>query len=118
MPEPPASSCPDQLSVNEPGSVAGRACTLLVGAAESMVSNAAFVSTGAFSSNTTDAVALIALGVTRVDFGRIVYVTNPSPIGALLSGGRKPASASVTGASVAGSSEVKVQVTRPVVGSR
>ena len=113
MPEPLA-SLPDQLTVKlGVVSVAGSAVTLLVGTAVSMVLRAVFVAMGALMSKTTEACWLILVPVVRLDLGSTVYWTKPSPMPALLSGGRKPSVTPDGAWPVRGSSEVKVAVKRP-----
>src|SRR5262245_55885208 len=115
MPEPPASSAPLQLTVKSAVVVvAGNALTLLDGAPTSMVLLQSGVSSGASVSNTMVASASIFVPVARDDFGSTKYIAKPWPTFPSVSGGRKPSNTPVGASRVAGSSEVNVQVMRPV----
>jgi hypothetical protein len=69
MPEPPASSVPDQLTVKMLGEFGGRAVTRLVGGPASTVLKRGALSMGALLSNTTVAWALIRVPVVSVVLG-------------------------------------------------
>src|SRR5579859_1522605 len=108
-------SVPDQCTGNASElAVAGKGATWLIGSEASMVLVQVPVTTGAFWSKTTAAWLLICVPEPRPAFGSTLNCTTPSPCGGLTSGGKKPAAGSVGGSPVAGSSELKVQVTRPV----
>jgi len=85
MPDPPASSWPDQVTVKLPGLKAGKAWTLLVGPAASMVTRACLAGStpwlgsfsftwsvvmGALMSKVTVATLRICVPVGRLVFGR------------------------------------------------
>src|SRR5688572_9549162 len=113
---------PDTLSVppqetwkREELFVSASACTSLEGGDRSIVLDHSGVSIGAFTSKTMRALFRITLPSGSVGFAFTVKRTAPSPSGAVLFGGRKPAAASSVGCKVAGSSEVKRHVTTPEV---
>src|SRR6185436_20711882 len=93
--------------------VAGSAATALVGGVWSKPLHQIGVASGSFTSNTIDAPLQIDVPLARSLFGMTVNETEPSPSGALVFTGRKPASASVVSSIVAGSTDVNVQCTRP-----
>src|SRR5262245_20041126 len=75
------------------------------------------VACGAFESNVIEAPLLIWTPPASPGRGITVNNTLPSPSGGFTLGGRNPASGSVGGWPVAGSMELKYQVTTPVNGS-
>src|SRR6184192_759185 len=115
MPEP--ASVPDQLTSKLwVGWVAASAVMRLVGDVLSIVFRCTLVSIGAFTSKTTRAVLVTAVLVTRLAFGVTVNVTLACPSGEVLLGGRNPAKGSSGGLPEDASSELNVQVMRPLVG--
>src|ERR1035437_3705802 len=96
--------------------MAWRDCTWLTGGVTSTVLHQLGVLMGALTSKTTVARLQIVVPVVRFGRGLTVYKSLASPWGCVTLGGRNPAKRSVVSCCVAGSSEVNVQVTRPVAG--
>src|ERR1700728_4209445 len=88
----------------------------LVGGVASIILVVTGVAMGALTSKTMTAWLVIWLPVASPAAGTTLYIRNPSPWPWASSGGRKPASGSVTKAPVTGSMDCIVQVSTPVAG--
>src|SRR5687768_4474012 len=95
--------------------VAASEPTRLDGLELSIVLSHSGVSIGALVSKMMLARLRISAPVAIPSLGHTVKSTCPSPSGAVTFGGRKPAVGSSVGSPVAGSSEVKRHVSRPLV---
>ena len=82
---------------------------LLVGGVRSIVFSHVGVAIAALVSKTIVALLEIRVRVGRSGLGFTLNVTDPSPLGGVVSGGRKPSSAPLTGAPVVASNVVNVQ---------